>query len=614
MIKFLFSLQVTFLFLFFLTGCTQKSENSNHSEAFTDCYLRFDNNKNGSTDSLLTCLRITDSLNSSISDERLKWLSDHIKGSLYLRFTDYDRSIFYFKAAQNSILQTQKYDSLLAKSEIAIALAYKNLAKYPEAIQSNLNALTIFEKYKSVSSINKAKTNIANIYLLKGEFNEAKRNLKQVINNNYTEETAIPLHALANLYGELGEIDSAILIDNKMISILRHSPNIQAVSPFYNNKALCYLSAGKLDSSYDYLNRSFELDSLKGDNKNMGVNLISMGDVYSQMGDVNKAMTYYNRAYSIFKTYQIKRELRSYYQQMSAIYKQKNDLKPALSYKDSAYTLGKEIDNLSLNSKIELLKIEYETQKKDTLITNQTQKLRTQQFLFFISVLVLLLLILLIYFFFKTKQAKQKYIQQQLINETAFETEQAERERIARDLHDSIGQKLSVVKMQLSMQKADVEVASNLVDETIQDIRSVSHNLLPIDLKKGLTIALEELVYQINFTSASTKIEMTITSEFKALALSQQTTLYIYRIVQEIINNSLKYAQAKNIHINMDYKKNQILLLLSDDGIGFNMNDAIKSEGIGLKNIKNRVEQLKGTIEIGSSQNKGTIFTIRIPQ
>ncbi|MFO0434537.1 MAG: sensor histidine kinase, partial [Sphingobacteriaceae bacterium] len=149
---------------------------------------------------------------------------------------------------------------------------------------------------------------------------------------------------------------------------------------------------------------------------------------------------------------------------------------------------------------------------------------------------------------------------------------------------------------------------------TIQDIRSVSHNLLPIDLKKGLTIALEELVDQINFTSVLTKIEMTITSEFKALALSQQTTLYIYRIVQEIINNSLKYAQAKNIHINMDYKKNQILLLLSDDGIGFNINDTIKSEGIGLKNIKNRVEQLKGTIEIGSSQNKGTIFTIRIPQ
>lgn len=596
-----------------LISCSDKTEQKNDTTLFTNCFLQYDNNKNGETDSLIACLHKTDSLNEKIKDERLSWLSEHIKGSMFSRLTEYDKSIYYFKNAQLAIHQAKKYDTLIAKSEIGIALVYKNLAKYPEAIQSNLKALSIFEKYKSNLAINKAKTNIANIYVLKGELSEAKQNLKQIISNEYSENTAIPLHALANLYGESGKLDSALMIDDKMISFLNNTQNKLLLSPFYNNKALCYLMKGETDSSFYYLSKSFCIDSLRGDKKNMGVNLVSIGDVYAEQGNRDRALNYYNKAYTIFKTYNIKRELQTYYNQLNAFYKHENNFKMAMLYKDSAHTLANEIDNLTLNSKIELLKIEYDTQKKDTLIDTQSQKIRAQQVIVLMSFLFLLLVVLTTYFIYKNKKAKQKYSQQELLNDTAFETEQTERARIARDLHDSVGQKLSVVKMQLSMKDADVNSSCKLLDEAIQDVRNVSHNLMPADLSKGLINALENMCDQINFSSTSLKIHLNKTEAINHLNLDKQHTLLIYRMVQELVNNAIKYAQAQNIHINMDCEKNQLKLNLIDDGIGFDINSLEKKYGLGIKSIKERVQQLIGTIQLSSNIGKGTEFNISIP-
>jgi signal transduction histidine kinase len=83
--------------------------------------------------------------------------------------------------------------------------------------------------------------------------------------------------------------------------------------------------------------------------------------------------------------------------------------------------------------------------------------------------------------------------------------------------------------------------------------------------------------------------------------------------VQELVNNAIKYAQAQNIHINMDCEKNQLKLNLTDDGVGFDINTLKNKEGIGIKNIKERVQQLVGDIQLTSSNGKGTQFNISIP-
>jgi signal transduction histidine kinase len=608
------NIKITFyLFsLLAILSCNYKKTDKN-DVFFKSTFSKYERNRNGDLDSLIKCLKQVDSLYTNNQDCRFAWLSNQIKGNLFSRISEYKTAREYYLKAQKAINLRTDLDSLIAKSEIGIAQTFKNTGNYPEAIKSNLKALAIFERYNLISSANKTKANIANIYMLKGDFNQAKQSLKNIVKNNFIAENAIALHTLANVYGELGEIDSALFIDNTMITNLSNNKYKLLLSPFYNNKALCLLSLKKNDSALIFLNKSFEIDSIKNDQKNMGANLISLAEIYTENGNHNLALEKLKIAYSIFKKHDIKRELKNCYNQLSIFFKNKGDYKTAMLYGDSANVITQQIDNLSLNTKIELLQIEYETQKKDALIEKQKQKINKQQILGIIIFLIIILSLSTLYFIFKSKQNKLKFYQQQTLNEAIYDTEISERERIARDLHDSIGQKLSVVKMQLSMKNADTQSAINLLDEAIQDVRNVSHNLMPADLSKGLITAIENMSEQMNLPSNTLQVHLHITNNARLLVINKQQSMLIYRIIQELLNNAIKYAQAKNIHINMDCEKNQLKLILTDDGVGFDLESIIKNGGLGIKNIKERVHYMIGDLQFDSKIGQGTQYQISIP-
>lgn len=594
-------------------SCNNITPDSTIQNIYTSTFAKYERNRNGEQDSLISCLKTADSIYMLNKDSRFSWLSNHVKGNLFSRVSEYKTAKEYYFKAQQAIVSISELDTLYAKSEIGIAQTYKNTGKYIEAIKANIKALTIFEKHNLTTSANKAKANIANVYLLKGDFNQAKQSLRNIVKNDYTAENAIPLHSLANVYGELGEIDSALLIDNTMIRNLSNHKYKPLLSPFFNNKALCLLYQKKIDSALVYFNKSYQIDSIKNDKKNMGANLVSLSEIYVQNGDYELALKKMKVAYGIFKEHDIKRELQNCYVQLSKLFKRKNDYKTAILYSDSANTISSQIDNLELNSKIELLQIEYETQKKDALIETQNQKIHEQEIIGIIIVLILLFSASSFYYIFKSKQSKQKFKQQQQLNEAILDTETNERERIAKDLHDSVGQKLSVVKMQLSIKNADTISASKLLDDAIQDVRNVSHNLMPADLSKGLIHAIENMSEQINLSSNTLKVHLQITDPVRSLVLSKQKGLFIYRMIQELLNNAIKYSQAKNIHISMDCEKNLLKLNLSDDGIGFDVVSNEKGNGLGIKNIKDRIQQMRGSIQLESKNGKGTQYQLSIP-
>lgn len=602
--------------ILFLISCSKKQNLINKSdfeEKYFSYYNMYERNRNGELDSVKACLIKVDSLHEIKSMPELKWLSNHIKGNLSLRVTDYDKAVGYFEKAKACVKTYKNLDTLIAKSDIGISQTYKITGNYLEAIKCDLKALSIFEKYNTTSSINKAKASIANLYFLKGDIELAKKNLKSIVQNNYSIENAIPYHTLANVYGELGEIDSALYIDNKMISSLTKNKYKLLLSPFFNNKALCYLSLKKSDSALYYFRKSFEIDSINKNQKNMGVNLLSIADIYSEKGNTQLAFTNYQKACGIFKKHHIKRELKGYYEQISNYYIINNNYKNAMLYKDSAHLIAQEIDNLSLNTKIELLQIEHETQKKDHLIEQQNQKIYKQQNIVILVFLFIIIGLTIFYFVYKHKQNKLALKQVQDLNQVVLETELQERERIARDLHDSVGQKLSVVKMQLSVNNSNTNATSHILDDAIQDVRNISHNLMPSDLSKGLIEAIESMCEQINYSNKTLSVHFNISLNNTELNLNNYYSLLIYRIVQEILNNAVKYAQAKNIHINIDCSANDLHLNLSDDGVGFNIEDEKNKNGIGMKNIRTRVNHLKGDVKINSSSTTGTHFKIKIP-
>ena len=198
---------------------------------------------------------------------------------------------------------------------------------------------------------------------------------------------------------------------------------------------------------------------------------------------------------------------------------------------------------------------------------------------------------------------------------------ESERERWSHELHDGLGVKLSLIKQ--GMEKLNVvinhpEQAEDRLDKIIdeldtahQDLRDISHNIMPKSLRKlGLQSAIEELMYRIRLVDQELKINFYHNVEFKMLTLFSQ--LQIYRIVQELLNNMIKHAEAKEVNLQFIQHEGELLITLEDDGRGFNANQAL-SGGIGLKNIKNRVSVLGGTFLVDSALGRGALISVELP-
>lgn len=201
-----------------------------------------------------------------------------------------------------------------------------------------------------------------------------------------------------------------------------------------------------------------------------------------------------------------------------------------------------------------------------------------------------------------------------------LEGQEQERKRLAREIHDGIGPILSTVKMNLSGIEDEIETLNhslgekfrksyNMIDEAANDLRSISHNLMPKLLSDfGLVEALETHCEKINDTRG---IAVDFIHSGKVGRLDMVTELALYRISQELINNTLKYAMAKKITLQLIKRDSNIQLMYEDDGQGFNHKKVHK--GLGLMNIENRTKALAGEVVIDSQPGKGMTATIEIP-
>jgi signal transduction histidine kinase len=198
---------------------------------------------------------------------------------------------------------------------------------------------------------------------------------------------------------------------------------------------------------------------------------------------------------------------------------------------------------------------------------------------------------------------------------TAMETE---RSRIAADLHDELGPLLSAVKFKISgvrtLGKEEEKLLAQSqehIDNIILKMRTISNDLVPnILLRKGLISAVESFVDFIN-TGFNIKVKF-IPGQLPQLA--QPSAIHLYRVIQEIVHNTLKHARADKLVIRLYCMEDTIIILTRDDGIGFDYDKAAAAgKGLGLHNLESRTDMLKGTCNINTRPGKGTQIYIRIP-
>lgn len=237
---------------------------------------------------------------------------------------------------------------------------------------------------------------------------------------------------------------------------------------------------------------------------------------------------------------------------------------------------------------------------------------------YFLAV-ILIVMVFGMFFFTSFQKSKNKLIQEKLkaelvykaeIEKSKVEIQEQTLKNVAWELHDNIGQLLSVVNMQLSILRKKDEKPSkhhlaevqSLVQQTVQEVRSLSKTLNNetvnlIGLIKSIEIELERIE---RLKLSKTKLEIKGVQK----PIEEQDIIILFRIVQEFLANSIKHAKASKIDVNLEYSENKLYLTVRDDGCGFDAGKIYESSGI--RNMKSRAQLIKAHLELMSQNNQGT--------
>lgn len=349
---------------------------------------------------------------------------------------------------------------------------------------------------------------------------------------------------------------------------------------------------------------------------------------------------YLKKTISKFESVDRPSQLMNLYALLSKMFVDTNNYKEAFKAKELEYKLRDKISSGKMQTNISELEIKYDTEKKEREILQQKttiQKKNSQRNLMIFGIIALGILFLVSTLFFRNKLKLQKQltiqneaIQKQKIKElnqqnklfalnSMIEGQEAERLRIAKDLHDSLGGLLSTVKTHFNIIQTEIkqleelnitQKTNDLIDEACIEVRRISHNMMPHALSiSGLEGAIEDLGERLSEEGYQTTVEI------KNLApkIDETKKAMMYRLVQEIISNIKKHADAKTILIQLIGHKDGINIMIEDDGKGFDYLKALQKDGLGLKSINSRVEFLDGKIDWDSQINKGTSIIINVP-
>ena len=314
------------------------------------------------------------------------------------------------------------------------------------------------------------------------------------------------------------------------------------------------------------------------------------------------------------------------------------DYKKSYDYLRQYITISDSLNSEDAKEKITMMEVRFRVEGKEKEIDQlkSVQKIQqlsirqktTLNYVLIGSAAALLIILLLGYRNYRSRQKLQQAkideleTEKQLAaTEAVLKGEEQERTRLAKDLHDGLGGMLSGIKFSLSNMKENLIMTPDnakafarsidMLDSSIKEMRRVAHNMMPeVLVKYGLEKALKEFCSEIDRSGAISVSYQSV--GMNNAGIEQTTAVTIYRIVQELVNNAIKHAQAKNLLVQLHQAEKERLLAITveDDGKGFDVASLKQSGGMGWHNIENRVEFLKGKLDIQSGVGKGTSVMI----
>jgi two-component system, NarL family, sensor kinase len=518
-------------------------------------------------------------------------------------------------------------DFLLLKSRLLI-----KGNKQKEAIDNSLQLLQKAESANDTLMQLRAKIFIGWAYMELDQdrkamnwFQEAA-SLDRASDQKYGQPT---LYAnMTAVYVNLGKYDSAELWGGYALQMARDKNDLTSLANAYFINAEIYIDKHDNPRAENLMQEGLKIRKLIGDPYYIVSDIYQLGNFYAHTHAADKGISVVNEGISIARKYNLHSKLLLLYTalakdyQIAGNYQRYSEvLNNIIALKDSMYTKNS-ADALSD------IQTKYEIQKKQNIIIQQKLDLTKKNNLIYGALILVALTVLLSYVILQTRRKNQKLRMQEIVMEQKRKTmdavmhaEENERKRIAADLHDSVAHKMVVAKLNLEILEGFLPVLNqdqrhvydnifSLVDDSCTEVRNLSHSMMPqAFFQSGLTDAIKNFIDKIENKS----LRISFSTEGPLGELERNTEIMIYRIIQECMQNILKHADAGKVDISIILENGEIDVIIEDNGVGFDMDSIEQIEGMGMKNLKSRIEFLNGKLDINSQKGRGTVIAFYIP-
>ncbi len=598
------------------------------------------------TNKVMLLLKIADAYETNNQDSAIFYLEESNRLSRFLLF----RPGLYQYHARSAIVSFTKgnYDLAMKQNSDALEIAreindpkhiistlantgivYQYLGQFDKQLDYFLQALDMMEETGETDRLGTMLHNIGNAYYNLHQF---RRSIGFCLKALHIQQQTGGVAYANRIYATLGQnyamlknTDSALFFYNTGLAESLKSNDKYAAAGIYGFMANAYADRNDFKEMLKVSERSLSLARELQSNQMLASSLYNMAYANHFNGDNASAKRNIDEALAIATKDMLKDELKNIYSVLSYIAAGEGDHKTSLWAMQKKDSIQEAVFNDEIIRTTAELETKYESEKKDKQIELQAAQLRYRKilnYLLFGSAVTLLSISLLSYRNYWQKQKLQRLRISELekekqlsSTEAVLKGEEQERTRLAKDLHDGLGGMLSGIKYALNAMKGNLiitpenhqafERSMDMLDSSIKEMRRVAHNMMPEALVRfGLDTALKDYCNDLNQSGA-------LVVSYQSIGLEnenpdQTTAITIYRIVQELIGNTLKHAAAKTAIVQLTKTNGLLAMTVEDDGKGFDTMLLKQSKGIGWTNVQHRVDFLKGKIDLNSAPGKGT--------
>ena len=503
-----------------------------------------------------------------------------------------------FYLASLKIEEISKNEIRFANICIRLGIIYIHNEVTEKALGYYQKALSIYQKYNDTINIAGTYSNIAHLHF----------------ERNFWEQ---------NPYIKSGKYyDSSIHYYKKAIAMLKSPENDMLIARFYQGMASVYNRTEEPEKALECIEKTVNIYNKQKNPEQVCDAMYALAITYDNLGKHQLAIKNFHQLIDSSKKYNIS-GIHWVYEKLAEAYYKAADYKKSHEMYIMYINTRDSIINLEKSQQILDIETKYQTEKKEATIATLIKEKRLTRLITITAITILILVIVVLFLIQKSIKTKKQLAEQQIekleqekqliATRSVLKGEEAERARMATDLHDGLGGLLSSAKINLASMKGNMILTSenvslfnhalSLLDSSISELRRVAHNLMPATLNHyGLHTALGDYAKQVS-PHDQPKVRFIAIGE--NIRYNKELELTAYRIAQELVNNAMKHANAKTIDMQLFTEPNRLCIQITDDGVGFEPNEAYQKEGKGLKSIRDRVTTFNGKINIWSKASQG---------